>query len=277
MKIGICTGAYKNPDGSFDYPKFKRHGYDCLDCGHMGDPNGKYYRYSDSYLKKVLSEERKKILDAGLEISQTHGTWPVDDSNDETRAAKMDILKKAIRGTSYLEGKYVVIHPTRLYDKNSHEATLEYNEKFYRELCKYAEDYGVGVCIENMPFGNFALSSVKQIVDFVNNVNIPNLSICYDTGHAWLFKEAPADAVKMCGKHLTTLHVHDTDGVQDRHWLPFRGTIPWQGFGKALHEIGFEGSLSIETYAKSYTKYPEPLLEYHEIGLAKTAKYLTEC
>ena len=278
MKIGIICDAYKLPgESTRDYPKFKRHGYDCIDCGLMVDPNGIYYKMSEDELKKTLTEERKRVIDAGLEISQVHSTWPGDDSCDEAREAKKDLIRRTIRAAGYLEGKYIVIHPTRMYDKNSDEAVLEYNEKFYREMCAYAKDYGVGVCIENMPFGNFALSSVRQVVDFVKDVNIPGLSICYDTGHAWLFQERPADAVKMCGDLLTTLHVHDTDGVQDRHWLPFRGTIPWAGFGKALHEIGFKGTLSIETDARDYTKYPPELLEYHEIGLAQTAKYLTEC
>ncbi|MBE6689265.1 MAG: sugar phosphate isomerase/epimerase [Ruminococcaceae bacterium] len=279
MKIGIINGAYKNPDGTKDYAKFKRHGFDCLDAGEMGNIKGEYYQMTEDELKKALTEERKKVLDAGLEYSQAHGPWPVDDSTPESRKEKMKYIKRSILGASFLQAKYLVVHPTRIYDENWKEYPdmLDQNAEIYRELCEYGANLGVGVCIENMPFGpNFSLSTVKQVLNFVETYKIPNLSICYDTGHAWLYGEKPADMVRLCGKHLTTLHVHDTDGVQDRHWLPFSGSIDWNGFGKALHEIGFDNALSIETCARDYTRYPAELLEYYEIGLAKIAKALTE-
>ena len=53
----------------------------------------------------------------------------------------------------------------------------------------------------------------------------------------------------MTGKELLrVLHVHDNDGHGDRHWLPYTGVIDWDDFSNALEEIGFEGSLSLETH-----------------------------
>ena len=85
-------------------------------------------------------------------------------------------------------------------------------------------------------------------LDFVRKINSPWLRICLDTGHCAVFGIQPADAVRMLGKDmLKTLHVHDNDGVQDRHWIPFTGVIDWVDFRHALQEIGFDGCLSIET------------------------------
>ncbi|MBR6790943.1 MAG: sugar phosphate isomerase/epimerase [Oscillospiraceae bacterium] len=278
MKIGIIDSAYKLPDGSPDYEKIKRHGYDCLDGGAVFSMKSPYYFMPEDQLKRELTEVRKKVLDLGLEFSQVHGPWPVDDSTAESRREKVTYIKTAIRAASYLDGKYLVVHPTILMDAEGKELSgaWEENEALYRDICGYAEGFGIGICIENMPYRDYSLSSVRQISDFVRTAGIPNLSICYDTGHAWLHGEAPADCVRMCGDLLKTLHVHDTDDVKDRHWLPFDGTIPWEGFGKALREIGFDGSFSMETCARDYTKYPPELLEYYEIGLAKIAKYLAE-
>jgi sugar phosphate isomerase/epimerase len=48
-------------------------------------------------------------------------------------------------------------------------------------------------------------------------------------------------------EYLSTLHVHDNNGRGDNHWLPGRGVIDWSDFSKALGEIGFEGTVSLET------------------------------
>ena len=46
---------------------------------------------------------------------------------------------------------------------------------------------------------------------------------------------------------MKVLHVHDNDGERDRHWYPYGGVIDWNDFGAALREIGFDGTLSLES------------------------------
>ena len=41
--------------------------------------------------------------------------------------------------------------------------------------------------------------------------------------------------------------MHDNNGVSDFHWVPYTGVIDWGDFTKALHEIGYEGPVCLET------------------------------
>ena len=63
-----------------------------------------------------------------------------------------------------------------------------------------------------------------------------------------IYGDSVGYAVRTIGKeYLSALHVHDNDGRGDNHWLPGQGVIDWSDFSKALGEIGFEGTVSLET------------------------------
>lgn len=284
MKIGIMSGAYIN-DGNIDYAKAKKHGYDCMDYQILCNTSGALYAMTEAEYEKALTAERKKANDAGIEFSQVHAPWPVDDSTAESRAKKLEDMKRTVRGAAYLDGKYMVTHPTRLFDAQWKELpeVVEENIRFFGELSEYAADFGIGICIETMPFVGDTISSPESIAEFVKKANLPNLSICLDTGHANLYGVKPADAVRMFGDKLTTLHVHDNDANHDNHWAPYFGSIDWSGFGKALNEVGYKGCLSLEcrvmggfsTVKNEYFEINNEIKQNYELALAQTARYLT--
>ena len=48
------------------------------------------------------------------------------------------------------------------------------------------------------------------------------------------------------GKHTGCTHIHDNDGIYDRHTLPYYGNIDWESVMKAFAETGYEGNLNYE-------------------------------
>lgn len=265
MKTGIVTSAYKNGE-IIDYKKIKLHGYDCVDAQELISSDLPYFAMSENERKKLLTEEKKKADDAGIEYSQVHAPMIADPTTPQEFDKVVEAVKLSARGASYLNGKFLVVHPIRLCTE--FKEVEEINEKYYRKIAEYAADFGIGVCIENMP----SVISASIVSDFVKKVQIPNLYICLDVGHAHMLNEEPADAVRICGDKLAVLHVHDNFGDRDIHLQPFSGNTRWHGFGKALNEIGFKGTLSLETCPTG----PREMFEYYGIGLANIAKMLTE-
>jgi sugar phosphate isomerase/epimerase len=132
------------------------------------------------------------------------------------------------------------------------------------------------IALENMPFKKLILSTPGQVLDFVKEFDSPFFRICLDTGHAAVFGLSPAEAVRQIGRdYLACLHVHDNDGVHDRHWEPYRGVVEWADFSSALHEIGFKGALSLETNVSK--KLPASIRPEWEKALAATARHLALC
>jgi len=254
MKTGITTASYYiGNTEKVDYKLMKSHMFDCGDYGGFVNVENEKYSMSDDELKKTLSDEKKEADEAGIEISQVHAIWPCDNTSPEKIASAMKSMKISVRGTSYLGSKNLVVHPI-MPDGWATEIDADANEKinaeYFSELCAYAADFGVNICIENMPMKAHRLSPIPKIVEFVEKLDIPNFFICLDTGHCNVFGHDCGEMVRLCGKKLKVLHVHDNTGRSDEHRLPYCGTIDWESFKAALHDVGFEGSVSIESKIK---------------------------
>ncbi len=279
MKIGIISAAYRNAeDLAAGYRRMRRHGFECLDYQGFVNTETPLFEVSEAEFGRRLREEGDIIRDAGIEISQTHGPWryPPRDAEPADLAERFDKMAKSLRGTRMIGAPCMVIHPMMPFgvggdgDRN---AFFDINFDYYRRLIRVAEDEGVVIGLENMPFPNLPLARPAEILAFVKEIGSPYLRVCLDTGHCAVCGVSPADAARETGaEYLCTLHVHDNNGQRDLHLSPYAGVIDWAEFSQALRDIGFDGTLSLETSVKP--AMPPELRAYHEIGLALMARYL---
>jgi sugar phosphate isomerase/epimerase len=168
-------------------------------------------------------------------------------------------MKKAVFGTHVLGAHRFIVHPLMPYldTDRAPEEVLSLNEAFFAELADYAKGYGVTVCVENLPFPSYPLTTVEQVCALVDKLDRDNLKVCLDTGHAAIFFGSDVGAaVRYIGDRLEAVHVHDNMGEQDEHLIPGDGIIDWDGFTSALKEIGFGGVMSLETSPK-HGQHPE--------------------
>ena len=281
MKTGIESDAYRDVnDLPGSYRRLRRHGYDCVDYQELVNTETPLFAVDEAEFARLLREEASIIRDAGLEISQTHGPWryPPRDGSPEERAERFEKMARSLRGTRLLGCGVMVVHPIMPFGtgaEGSREAFFDINFDHYRRLARIAEDEGVVIGLENMPMPDLPLARPAEILAFTQAVGSPALRVCLDTGHCTMCGVSPADAVRALGREvLAALHVHDNDGKRDLHWIPYQGVIDWADFSRALREIGFQGTLSLETHVKA--ALPQSLREYHEIGLGLIARQLTE-
>ena len=256
MTTGI-TGDYLHAYGFEEgLRRMKAHGYDALDDGGLCHTENQIFHVSEAEFAATLKRERAIIEANGLVVNQTHGAWrwPAQDFSDYDRAERYAAMEKGVRGTALLGAPYFVIHCIMPFGENNpaHKEELwQMNLDHFTPLCDLAGELGVTVCFENLPFTSLPLSRWGETLEFVKLMNHPAMKMCLDTGHAAVYGDSPADAVRAIGKDLlATLHVHDNDGHGDLHWRPGEGVIDWVDFTKALHEIGFEGCVSLETSVK---------------------------
>ena len=150
------------------------------------------------------------------------------------------------------------------------------NETFAAELADYAKQYGVTVCVENLPFPAYPLTTVEQVCELVDKLDRENLKVCLDMGHAAIFYGADVGAaVRYIGKRLEAVHVHDNMGKEDQHLIPGDGIIDWDGVASALKEIAFDGVVSLETSAKN-AQHPKEEWDTRERRLANLVRDLAD-
>lgn len=120
---------------------------------------------------------------------------------------------------------------------------------FVNELLEYCEKYKIFLCLEN-------LRRLDYLEYIFQNCESRYLAVCLDTGHINAFTHNsytfPWD------NYLTKIqciHLHDNNGVDDQHLLPFDGNIPWNIFFDELKKSKLTDSIYLEIYSGAKSKY----------------------
>lgn len=110
-----------------------------------------------------------------------------------------------------------------------------------RPVVDTAERLGVKLAFENLRH----IPHLRKVLDAFDS---PCVGLCYDSGHhhGW---GREADWLADYGSRLFTLHLHDNDGKQDSHSLPFDGGIDWRPLARKIARTGYTGPTSLEVQA----------------------------
>ena len=85
----------------------------------------------------------------------------------------------------------------------------------------------------------------ERLVGLMEDLGAPNVGVVIDTGHRNLVGD-PVEALRVVGRYLMTLHIHDNHGESDEHLLPGGGDIPWTGVIQALDDVAYNGVFMYE-------------------------------
>ena len=192
----------------------------------------------------------------GLVFNQAHAPEGSSFKDMDRTVKRFHDIRRAIRNASYLGIGIIVVHPVQhlpYCEPGVPEQLFEWNMQFYNALKPYAEEYGVRIGVENMwqqPNGiidHSTCSRPEEFVRYIDTLNSPTFVACLDLGHAPICRVDPCDLIRALGKdRLKALHVHDVDGKNDLHTLPYFSKMKWDPICAALKEIGYEGDLTFE-------------------------------
>ena len=111
------------------------------------------------------------------------------------------------------------------------------------EIVSRASDVNVRVALEVMPNSLSSAAAICHLIE--EQLEGVDVGICLDYGHANLMGDL-SDAIETVGGHLWTTHVHDNDGRNDDHRVPFAGRIDWDAAIMETQKIGYDGVLMFE-------------------------------
>ncbi len=113
----------------------------------------------------------------------------------------------------------------------------------------YGRACNVTLCLEPLNrFETYFLNILEDAARLVRDVGSPNVKIHFDTFHANIEERHPAQALRSVAKELGHVHISEND-----RGVPGTGHNDWAGILKTLREIGYDGWLTIESFAQ-----PEP-------------------
>jgi len=131
------------------------------------------------------------------------------------------------------------------------EKEWQWAVKGLRAAATRAQQRGVCLCLEPLNrFETYCLNTLEDAARLVHDVDSPHGKIHFDTFHSNIEERHPAEALRAVAKELGHVHISEND-----RGIPGTGHVDWKGVLKVLKEIGYEGWLTIESFAQ-----PEPAL-----------------
>lgn len=304
LKLGVQTNNIiqdECPQAGFS--TLKCAGFSCADFS-----LNRYLKNSDVYKSEINQFFSQSIQDletffcphklgaekAQITINQMHMPYPLyvpggdKEINDYLREV---VAPKSMALCSFFQCPYIVIHGYKLARYlGSEMKEWEQTEKFLDLILPMAKEMGIIVCIENLydsigshlvegPCCNAAKAAER--IDRINEkYHAEVLGFCFDTGHANLLGIDFEDFITTLGHRLKVLHIHDNDGRQDLHQIPFtftatrenKSSTDWEGFIRGLRNIHFDAVLSFET-APVLSAFPEEMKKTALGFIAQIGRY----
>lgn len=146
---------------------------------------------------------------------------PISDVNiashiDKIREASIEEMKDAFIKANEWNADRVVVHPGSIPNMglNFMDKILEYDDESLIRCQSLAEEYGVMMCVENMPLQDKLLySNIEALFDFVSNKLHSGITL--DVGHAHTNSFSVDEMFESDDIHH--VHLSDNDGSWDTH------------------------------------------------------------
>lgn len=264
VRPGISFGHYQPEDAK----KFIEAGFECFEIvipARMPDPNPlakspaerrrNPYTLNEASALACRGEEEKLIarveplvhavLAEGDYLWSVHlpfgGGWDAAHFNEEDRADAVRGLKRIIDLTACWHPSVYVLHGClEPVSDEQREARIKQSMKSVKELVEYAAKYGAKIALEDLPrscIGN-CTAEMERIV------SASGADICFDVNH--LLEDTHLNFLNSLESRIITTHLSDYDGIDERHWLPGEGVVPWKMIFGRLENAGYTGPYLFE-------------------------------
>lgn len=202
---------------------------------------------------------------AGIVFGQAHAPLLLHvEGNEAYNKYLVSVVIELLYVCAYISCPALVVHPIKNPDK---EREWVLNMELFSQLIPAARETGVKVCLENLNErrGDHAIGGVCstgeeacRYIDTLNAMAEAELfGFCLDIGHANMAGQSIRRMINKLAGRLCILHLHDNDGIWDRHQIPYtyrnsaatESSVDWEGLLGGLRDIGYKGTLNFETFA----------------------------
>lgn len=201
-----------------------------------------YSEYTVEFAR-IVREKLGKLPCASVHPKGTQFEADLFGRSPRQRKEAMNVFRNVCRAAQALGASYYIFHGPGVVRGRLHPNQIHAGKETVRELWETARENNVELLWENVSWRT--LQNAED-VDIVLE-EYPYVRFVLDTKQAHQSGADLMDMARHMGSHLA--HVHVLGWNQDgKLALPGMDCVPWQDFGSALEEIGFDGSVILEPY-----------------------------
>ena len=195
-------------------------------------------------------EEIKRAAEgSGLRIhsvmNMAHWKYPLSSPDSSVVAASMKGMETSLRNAHFWGADTVLLVPAVVDAKTGYREAWKRSQEEIRRLIPLAKELNVIIAVEEV-WNKFLLSPI-EFASYVDSFNSPSVRAYFDVGNV-VINGYPQDWIRILGARIAKLHIKDFKfAKREAQFVPLReGEIDWPEVYKALAEIGYRGSATVE-------------------------------
>ena len=162
---------------------------------------------------------------------------------------------------------YACVGKARLLPSEERRLELMRSIMGIRACCDYALTKGVKLAIEPLNrFESDMINTVSQGLEYIQEVNRPNLGFHLDTFHMHLEEKDSAAAICLAGERLFHLHACEND-----RGVPGTGQVHWRVIAAALKKIRYDEAIVIESFTPEVKSIAQAVCIWRAIAPSQDA------
>ena len=247
MKIGMFTSGYQRSDVEDIFRDAKKFGYDYIELW-GGRPHAFPYDSKRGQLDCLLNLRDKYEIPIKV-YTPEHNAYPYNYmmGDEYQRKESIEYLKTAIDMGKALGAEYTIISAGHAGYEATRREIWERLQKSIRELVDYTEDKEHILLIEALtPYESNVCTTANDLCDIIEYIDSPYFGAMCDIVPPFVQNESIMSYFKKLGKDLKHLHIIDSDGKSDTHFMPGDGIIPLKELMAEIGHSGYDGGVTIE-------------------------------
>lgn len=305
MYLGFLTGCLGGIPLKEKAKWASEQGVKALELSCWPRTNSRDYSGSEIDVANFTEEEAKEIKEYFKEYGLSISSLAYYDNNLDRDLEKRSFInnhfKKCVDAAVLLGVPAVGTFIGRNIDKSIEDNFDEF-EVVFRDLVGYAEERGIKVMIENCHMVGWQVPGLPGTISFTpelwremfKRVSNKNFGLNYDPSHLIGMLMNYIEPIKEFKDRIFHVHAKDTEVFEDKlkeygvfnkqlnkthedfgFWVPKMpglGQINWKRFISELHEIGYEGVISIEHEDPLYEGSEEKVKQGLKLGIEYLSK-----
>lgn len=250
MKISYNTWSYSSffvwvPSYTLDetIKRVARLGYDGIEIGAAAPHAYPAYLGADrrAQVRDLLQEHDIALSSMLPAPSGGPGNNPASPYVEERRAT-IEHYKELAELVALWGGKTLIYLPGWTIYGTSRRQAWAWSREVLTEVAHAIAHTGVTLVIEPTSHDTNLCVSADDAIELMQDVNLPNVKLMFDTFHVNYSREVNTDYVYKMGADLRHIHISDNDRLP-----PGQGVVDFPAIIDAVIDIGFDGYLTMET------------------------------
>jgi hexulose-6-phosphate isomerase len=204
---------------------------------------------ADAEAMKAASEK------AGLPIhsvmNSDHWKYPFSSPDPSVVERSLEGARSSIRNAHLWGATTVLLVPAVVNAQTTYKEAYERSQPAIKKLIPLAEELNVTLALEEV-WNKFLLSPL-EFARYIDEYDSPKVKAYFDVGNVVLYGY-PQDWIRTLGKRIAKLHFKDFSWKRDKaadgnvaSWVSLGdGDIDWGAIYAALHDVGYEGTATLE-------------------------------